>query len=354
MADKQKILIVGPRGIFGYEGGIEKFSDQFIYRAAHILEIDVLTLHPFKGKRLKGLKTISVMPTHALKTDKLNYIISSIKQHLKKKYDHIFILGTNFSILIPFFKVIFWKKVKIHLRSGSVDHTLKKWPPAIRLAMQLTERFCNYADTVISVSPSIQRHLASIGVHSHLIRNGLDKSHKMPLATRKKCKVVCVGRITAQKNYSVLINAARLIDDTNIKIDILGGADLSDEMHHLTQLMTSAIKPKIQFHGGVSRQMVYHHLSTASLYINCSVHEGMSNAILEAIQAGTPLLLSDIEANRDLQLPDFHYFDPHSPEDLILKIQDALSYMEKYIVPLDRFDDWDQTVDSIIHVTGMV
>jgi len=71
----------------------------------------------------------------------------------------------------------------------------------------------------------------------------------------------------------------------------------------------------------------------------------MSNAVLEAIQQGSPIILSDIEANRDLDLPDAQYFDPRSPSDLSARIEQALAVPSDFVVARERFEDWDEVID---------
>ena len=84
----------------------------------------------------------------------------------------------------------------------------------------------------------------------------------------------------------------------------------------------------------------------AALFVNCSVNEGMSNSVLEAIQQGTPILLSNITANRDLGLPDDFYFDPASPTELSKKIARALETPSDFLADRESFDDWDEVVNK--------
>jgi glycosyltransferase involved in cell wall biosynthesis len=69
--------------------------------------------------------------------------------------------------------------------------------------------------------------------------------------------------------------------------------------------------------------------------------------VLEAIQQRTPILLSDIEANRDLDLPDRFYFQPDDPAMLAERIGQVLADPQHYLVDPAMFDDWDAVVDRI-------
>lgn len=355
MENKQKILIIGPRGIFGYEGGVEKFTDEFIPRMLPYADIDIICVHPPRGTMLRGINIIPVPKSKIMSTDKALYILYALYLNAVNKYKNIYIFGTNFSVLVPLLKLCFWRDPKIHLRSGSIDHHLSKWSPLMQSVMRATEKMCRYADTVISVAPNIKRHLETLDIQSTVVRNGLDYAHNnvRPSTEREKNHVLAVGRITAQKNYGLLIEAAKLLPPNQVRLTIVGGADLSAEQDKLNNLLSSFSEATVRFVGAKDREAVFNYLAKCSLYINCSLHEGMSNAVLEAIQSGIPVLLSDIDANRDLDLENYFYFPLSDPQTLARKIEDALANPEKYIVPVSRFETWDTSIDRIIELTGV-
>lgn len=353
--NKPRLLVIGPRGVFGYEGGIEKFTDAFLPRALKYADIDVLSLHPAGISCPAGLRVINVPKSKRFKTDKALYIFYTLYNYMVRRYDHVFIFGTNFAVLIPLLKAVFWRKAKIHLRSGSVDHLLDKWGAGMKFFMRHTEKFCRYADTVIAVAPNIKRHLESLDVTTHLVRNGIDRQpDNKPLSAREPDAALAVGRVTMQKNYKVLVEAASILDADGPDITVIGGADLTDEAQALQKFLAQNPDSKINFAGAKHRDEVLQALQEKSLYINCSIHEGMSNAVLEAIQNGIPLILSDIEANRDFDLPDHIYFDPHDPKALSEKISDALSNPDRYLIDQERFQDWDDAIDGLLQLTGVI
>lgn len=352
---KPRLLVIGPRGIFGYEGGIEKFSDAFIPRALPYADVDVLSLHPPGKTCPDGLRVIQVPKSKKFKTDKALYIVYTLYLYIVRRYDHVFIFGTNFAFLIPLLRAIFWRRAKIHLRSGSVDYLLDKWGAKMKLFMRVTEKFCRYADTVIAVAPNIKRHLEGLGIKTHLVRNGIDRrADNTPVNQREPKTAMAVGRVTMQKNYKVLAEAASILGADGPHITIIGGADLTGEADVLNSYLNEHPEARIEFAGVQPRDTVLEELQRKSLYINCSIHEGMSNAVLEAIQNGIPVILSDIEANRDFAFADHVYFDAHNAKALAEKIDDALSSPERYMIDTSEFNDWDEAVKDILKLTGVV
>ncbi len=187
-----------------------------------------------------------------------------------------------------------------------------------------------------------------------LVRNGLDSREVASDQTwREPNTVLAVGRITPPKNYSVLIEASHLMGIGGPRVTVIGGDDLSDELQRLKSLLRERPQANVRFTGVQHRDTVFKALDRQALYVNCSIYEGMSNAVLEAVQHGTPLILSDIEANRDLDLDDRFYFDPRDPATLAEKIKHALVNPVDYIVPPEKFENWDRVIGRILNLTGM-
>jgi glycosyltransferase involved in cell wall biosynthesis len=243
-------------------------------------------------------------------------------------------------------RLLYWRRANIIVRSGSVDYILEKWGFLSKLYFRLAEGLLRFSDTVVAVGPSIQHHLAKRGIRSSVIPNGVSlTSTPRPLMDRERQRLVAVGRVTAQKNYGVLIEAAHRLRERGLQVSIIGAADLSGEREKLQALMDSEDVSNVTFVGLLGRDQVLDQLSMASLYVNCSIHEGMSNSVLEAIQQGVPVLLSDIPANRDLDLPEIHYFSPSSPTELSALIARALETPSDFLVDRRRFLDWDEVID---------
>jgi len=342
VAPKSPILIVGARGIQGHEGGVEKFAEEFVQRLARDRPVHVLCLTAPAGPVHENIVVHTVPKMKFGKTDKLLYFVYAMALQARHRFPTVMILGVNFAMLVPMLKTIVWARPRVFVRSGSVDYTLAKWGRFARAFIRASESMMRIADGSIAVAPSIQKHLSGVGIRSTLIRNGLETSgDTVPLASRKDGKVVAIGRLTHQKNYRCLIAAAGHLGDSEAHITIVGGPDLSGEAEALRGMIAAGPQARVTLAGMLPRPEVMEVLSHAMLYVNCSHHEGMSNAVLEAIQQGTPLILSDIEANRDLQLAEHHYFDETSAEALAGKIREALAMPDRFVVDRSRFDNWD-------------
>ncbi len=112
--------------------------------------------------------------------------------------------------------------------------------------------------------------------------------------------ILAVGRLWHQKRYRDLIWAAELLgslrDDTTLVI--VGDGPQRDELLRHRDAVT--IPRHARFAG--ARSDVPELLGAVDVFWIGSEYEGQSNAVIEAMQAGVPVVASDIAGNRDLVL----------------------------------------------------
>lgn len=99
-------------------------------------------------------------------------------------------------------------------------------------------------------------------------------------------KVVSVGRLTAQKNQKMLINAFSKVSEQNPDafLEIYGAGELEGELK--AQIDALGMKDKIFLMGNVND--VHFRIKDAAVFCLSSDYEGLSNALLEAMAMGIP------------------------------------------------------------------
>lgn len=119
-------------------------------------------------------------------------------------------------------------------------------------------------------------------------------------------RLVAVGNIKPLKNYGLLVEAFKSLKDYPVSLDIYG----SGELQELLQAEAEKHSLPVHFRGGVPSVAevlpLYHALIFPSLY------EGFSIALLEAMSARMPLILSNIPMFHNLANSRAYYFDPQS------------------------------------------
>lgn len=136
-------------------------------------------------------------------------------------------------------------------------------------------------------------------------------------AAMSELRLVAVGNIKPLKNYQLLIDAFKELRHLPVSIDVYGqGSDL-----HKFQEEVTKHKLPISFKGSIESLMMvlkeYHALMLPSRY------EGFSIALIEAMAASMPVLLSDIPMFRQLAQKNAYFFNPEKVEECVQAISEA-------------------------------
>ncbi len=131
------------------------------------------------------------------------------------------------------------------------------------------------------------------------IGQGLQDKLRQELNLNKKDFIItCVARLHKQKNIDTLIRAGKLLSKKtdNFKILVCGQGKEKESLLRLVKKLNLA--KKVIFLG--KRDDVWNILNISNVFVLPSSKEGMSNALLEAMSAGLPCIVSDIEENKEL------------------------------------------------------
>lgn len=124
-----------------------------------------------------------------------------------------------------------------------------------------------------------------------------DALRRLEVPTDRKL-ILAVGRLWPQKRYRDLIWAGELLatlrEDTTLVI--IGDGPQSGELLRHRDAVT--LPQRVRFAG--NREDVAELLPHAEAFWIASEYEGQSNSVIEAMQAGIPVVASDIPGNRDL------------------------------------------------------
>jgi 1,2-diacylglycerol 3-alpha-glucosyltransferase len=170
------------------------------------------------------------------------------------------------------------------------------------LAIKLSKFYCNFSTFVLSPSSVIKEVLLSYGVKSDIVvlPTGIERFNgeiRSAEATRKKYRIpdgkrilICVGRITKEKNFPFLINAFQLIEKQIPDTLLIFIGDGPMRQYLQNQAKKLGIGDKVQFLGYVRRNEVMNILVASDLFIFASQTETQGLSLLESMAAGTPVV----------------------------------------------------------------
>jgi glycosyltransferase involved in cell wall biosynthesis len=108
--------------------------------------------------------------------------------------------------------------------------------------------------------------------------------------------VAVVGRLSAEKNLLTTLAAAARVP--NIQIVLVGGGPQRPEIERY--IASSNLNSKVILMGHVDRQTAIDILFAADIFVQLSLFEGRSVALLEALAAKKAILASDIDAQKEV------------------------------------------------------
>lgn len=111
-------------------------------------------------------------------------------------------------------------------------------------------------------------------------------------------RIVTVGRLTAQKNQSMLIDAFNLIkeDFPDLVLDIYGEGIKRDELEK--KIDQYELSSRVHLKGNILD--VHQKIKDAGLFVLSSDYEGTSNALLEAMMIGIPCISTDCAGSDEM------------------------------------------------------
>lgn len=159
----------------------------------------------------------------------------------------------------------------------------------------ISERFASqYTSKIICVS-EFDRRLAlryRIAPSEKLITIHNGASRNIFPESKRENIILANGRLAYPKEYLLLLEAYKL-SDTDMRLEII--SDGPDRPTIEAKISELNLGGKVILLGDLSsREAVQKKLSTASLFIHISKHEGMPLAILEAMSAGLPVIASNV------------------------------------------------------------
>lgn len=135
--------------------------------------------------------------------------------------------------------------------------------------------------------------------------------------------VVNVGRMSPEKNQSALLEAWKVVHDTDpdARLLIVGTGPLEAELWALASKL--GIGDSMMFTGQRSNALPI--IGAADLFVLPSLHEGQPVVLFEAMALGVPILASDLPGNVEAIQAGYGTIIGNTPSDIAFEINRALS-----------------------------
>lgn len=156
---------------------------------------------------------------------------------------------------------------------------------------------------------------------------GIDRTQYSPvIGPREKNRIVFVGRLTAEKQVEVILQAMTKLDPAlDATFDIVGGGDQRKQLEHLTAQL--GLSDRVTFHGRTTDEELRALLSRASVFTIASIAELQSIATMEAMASALPIVAADAVALPHLvhDGENGYLFEPGNADALAARLTDVLT-----------------------------
>ena len=135
-----------------------------------------------------------------------------------------------------------------------------------------------------------------------VINNGVDLSRFKPVEEKwDGFNIIAVGRLEEIKNYPLLIDAFKILNDkySNVRLTILGSGSMRGELEE--QINKLSLGDKVKLVESVANPQDY--VAKADLYMSTSITEGFSLTTVEALACGVPAVVTDSGGVSDIIEP---------------------------------------------------
>lgn len=325
-----KIFVTGTRGIPGIPGGVEKHCQElYPLIAAMGHEVSLATRRSYVVAPQTEWQGVRLVHTFCPRSKSLEAIVHTFAAILKARWlspDIVHIHAVGPGLMAPLARLL---GLRVVVTNHGPDYDRQKWGRAAKMMLRLGEylggRFANEVIVISRVIAEIIKKRCDRS--SHLIYNGVplpDPSASVDHLERFGIRpasgyILAVARFVPEKGLHDLVEAFTSLPG-DLQLVIAGDADHETEYSGKLRKQASLDK-RIVLTGYLTGEPLHQLYSHAGLFVLPSYHEGLPIVLLEAMSHGLSVLVSDIPANREVDLLPGRYFQPGNIDELREKLR---------------------------------
>jgi glycosyltransferase involved in cell wall biosynthesis len=359
-----KIFVTGTKGIPDIPGGIERHCQELyplIVKSGH--EVILATRTPYVDQQethWQGVQLSHIFAPHTKSLQTIVHTFLAILEAKKKHADIVHIHAIGPGLMAPLARLL---GMKVVITNHGPDYDRQKWgifaKQILRLGEYLSGKFANEIIVISSVIAAIIHKRC--GRTSNLIYNGVplpaansDTSFLAERSITPEKYILAVARFVPEKGLHDLLAAFKNIEG-DYQLVIAGDAD--HETPYSAALKARAAEDqRVVLTGYITGSPLQQVFSHARLFVLPSSHEGLPIALLEAMSYELPVLVSDIPANKEVNLELYRYFKCGDQESLARQMKKlidmGLPEQEKgrYRHMLNTMYNWQKIAEQTIAV----
>ncbi|MDD6471773.1 MAG: glycosyltransferase family 4 protein [Bacteroidales bacterium] len=346
-----RLGVIGTRGFPCVEGGVESHCRHLYDRLEKDFAIVVYRRKPYLMKQSleqssPAIRFVDLPSTRIKGVEALLHTFLSCMHLVFHRVDVVHVHNIGPGLFIPLLRLLGFKVVLTY-HSANYEHD--KWNGLEKCLLRFCEGVAlRFSHRIIFVnSYQMAKFPAAIRRKSFFIPNGVEPVSRtgqtdflQANGIRVGRYLLFVGRVVPEKGLDTLLRAVREVD---FSLQVVIAGSVQCDRAYQESLCRLDTHRNLIFLGSVFGEPLRQLYSHARLFVLPSLSEGCPLALLEAMNYGLPLAVSDLPATRLVRLSPDDYAQPASVSDWKRLLVSKLRY--PYASPL-HYDlssfDWDR------------
>ena len=193
------------------------------------------------------------------------------------------------------------KNLKVFYSPHCISFMMTNLPSYKKHGYIFLERIANkFSGEYVACSESERRVIAenieNATVHKidNAVEIDMDSTQTARIFSREVIKIITIGQIRKQKNPDLFASIAKNIMAKNSHVEFIWAGDGEPV------LKNKLLSADVNITGWLTKSEIMNLLSESDLYLSTSDWEGLPVSVLEAMQMGLPLIVSNCYGNIDL------------------------------------------------------
>lgn len=332
------------------------FIDWIVRFAQKFDKVIILCLEKGTFKLPENVRVISLGKDRGLSKLKQLFNFYFLLFTLRKNYDAVFahmnpiwvVVGGLFCWRLTGKKIFFWYTHK-----------------AVTLKLILAAIFANTIFTASERSFNWRRETleksGKLVITGHGIDTGLFKPDESKKIRDGKLRILSVGRIAPVKNYDTLIDAVKILKDSDVEflVTMVGetalDADRKYELKIKNKIKEFGLENYFNFVGKINHKNLSAYYQSYDLFVHLSKTGSLDKTLLEAMACGMQVLSSNYSAKAFLH-PQF-LFNEDDADGLAFKLKliseknytmEQDNFLRKYVIAHHNLDNLINKISKII------
>ena len=336
----------------GYHDGISRFSVELVKALCKKIDVVVLIYDLRQLESLPtGIKYLLVnnpqAPSEFSIARKLNKLGVS---HLFSPMQVMGSSGRKYQLILTLHDLIYYRHRK---PPQDLNLLIRAVWRLYHLSYQPQRWLLNRADAIATVSETTKKLIAQHKLTKRpvsVVYNAPEASYngKARAAPTSK-KLLYIGSFMPYKNVETLVEAVGMLPD--FELHLL--SKIAESRKNQLQKLASATGSKVIFHNGVSDKEYLDLLDEAYALVTASKDEGFGIPLVEAMQRGTPVVVSNLAIFHEVASDAGSYFEAADPKELATRITELATgsnwaeASKSSIAQVAKFD-WDESANQLL------